>query len=328
MTMNKQEDKLLYHYCSNEVMINILKKKQLWMTDISHSNDFNELLLFFPDIYYAIEDIYNKSPFELIYKGKKDNQALNLLLRDVDYYINKSLQKGDITSFVVCFSEKGDLLSQWRGYANDAYGFSIGFSKNELNSFSKKECFNGRLSFHKVKYIDKDNADRIIIKHSNEMLQYIKTIRTEANNLFQSRELNEEQTEYMMVILLYGKIVTIMIDSLCYKWESYQEEHEWRLYFNSITKDEESLFGEESKLPEWNSFDKDLNNLRGKIDFYSTEECILPYYPILLSELSAKPIKQVLLGPKNKSYSQDIKLLFAKAKFQIPDVSKSTITYQ
>ena len=61
---------LLYHYCSNEVMINILKKKQLWMTDISHSNDYNELLLFFPDIYYVIEDLYNNSPFEMLYKGK------------------------------------------------------------------------------------------------------------------------------------------------------------------------------------------------------------------------------------------------------------------
>ena len=51
-------------------MINILKKKQLWMTDISHSNDYNELLLFFPDIYYVIEDLYNNSPFEMLYKGK------------------------------------------------------------------------------------------------------------------------------------------------------------------------------------------------------------------------------------------------------------------
>ena len=328
MTTKKHEDKLLYHYCSNEVMINILKKKQLWMTDISHSNDYNELFLFFPDIYYAIEDLYYNSPFEILYKGKIGYQALTLLLRDADYYINKSLQKGDITSFVVCFSEKGDLLSQWRGYANDAYGFSIGFSKNELNKFSKKECFNGRLSFHKVKYINKDNANKIIERHSNEILKYIKNIRIEVKKLFRLRDLNEEQTEFMMAILLYGKLATFMIDSLRYKWESYQEEHEWRLYFNSITKDEESLFGKESNLPEWSSFDNDLNNLRGKIDFYSTKECILPYYPIILSELSPKPVKQVLLGPKNTSYSQDIKLLFAKAKFQIPDVSKSTIAYR
>ncbi len=328
MSKKIHEDMLLYHYCSNEVLINILKNKQLWMTDISHSNDYNELRLFFPDIYYVIEDIYNNSPFEMCYKGKKDYQALNLLLRNVEDYINKSLRKGDITSFVVCFSEKGDLLSQWRGYANDAFGFSIGFSKNELTKYSKKECFNGRLSFHKVEYINKAKADKIIKKYSNEILRYIKNIRMKVKSLFRSRDLNEEQTEFMMVILLYGKIVTIMMNSLRYKWESYQEEYEWRLFFNSITKDEESLFVEESKLPEWSFFDKDLTNLRGKIDFYSTEECILPYYPIILSELSAKPIKQVLLGPKNMSYSQDIKLLFAKSKFQIPDVSKSTITYR
>ena len=328
MTKKIQKDMLLYHYCSNGVMINILKEKQLWMTDISHSNDYNELLLFFPDVYYAIEELYNISPFEFYYKGKTGCQAINLLLRNVDDSINKSLQIGDITSFVVCFSEKGDLLSQWRGYANDAYGFSIGFSKIELDNYSKKECFNGGLSFHKVEYINKDKADKIIKRHANVLLQYLKNIRIEAQKCFRKRKINEEQTEFMMFILLYGKIVTIMINSLRYKWESYKEEHEWRLYFNSITKDEESLFGEDSKLPEWSSFDKDLKNLRGKIDFYSTEECILPYYPITLSELSSKPIKQVYLGPKNTSYLRDVKLLFAKAKFQIPDISKSTITYR
>lgn len=28
-----------------------------------------------------------------------------------------------------CFSEDGDLLSQWRGYASDATGIAIGFSR-------------------------------------------------------------------------------------------------------------------------------------------------------------------------------------------------------
>lgn len=30
--------------------------------------------------------------------------------------------------YVCCFSEDGDMLSQWRGYANDGHGFSIGFN--------------------------------------------------------------------------------------------------------------------------------------------------------------------------------------------------------
>jgi hypothetical protein len=36
-----------------------------------------------------------------------------------------------------CLSEDGDLLSQWRGYADDATGVSIGFSKDYLKQFAE-----------------------------------------------------------------------------------------------------------------------------------------------------------------------------------------------
>ena len=35
-----------------------------------------------------------------------------------------------------CLSKKGDLLSQWRGYADDAFGVSIGFEKDYLKKLS------------------------------------------------------------------------------------------------------------------------------------------------------------------------------------------------
>jgi hypothetical protein len=38
----------------------------------------------------------------------------------------------DINIFVVCFCEKPDLLSQWRGYAGAGHGYSIGFDVASL----------------------------------------------------------------------------------------------------------------------------------------------------------------------------------------------------
>jgi hypothetical protein len=38
-----------------------------------------------------------------------------------------------------CLSEEGDLLSQWRGYAADATGFSIGFSKDSLMYLNRQK---------------------------------------------------------------------------------------------------------------------------------------------------------------------------------------------
>lgn len=38
-----------------------------------------------------------------------------------------------------CLSKEGDLLSQWRGYADDATGVSIGFSEDYLGQLAKAE---------------------------------------------------------------------------------------------------------------------------------------------------------------------------------------------
>lgn len=41
----------------------------------------------------------------------------------------KAFQSIEKPIFLISFSEKGDVLSQWRAYANDGAGVSIGFSK-------------------------------------------------------------------------------------------------------------------------------------------------------------------------------------------------------
>lgn len=326
MTNNRQEDKFLYHYCSNDVFFSILKNKQLWMSDISRSNDYNELRIFLPDIFYEIEDLYNAKPFELKYNDAIKNNALVDLLRDVDKYISRAQINGFLTSFVVCFSETEDSLSQWRGYANDGKGCSIGFSQSELEQYCKK--YQNRILFKKVQYIDPNDADRILINQAEELLEFIRKLRDEANNLFHGIDLTEEIINITMKLLLFGKIEDFILDSLQYKLKSFDEEKEWRMYFAGITKDEKTLFADQSDLPSWRQkFDKDMI-LHGKLCFYAKEDCIIPYYPIDLFELSDIPIKQLILGPKNKSYEQDIKLLLAKEKMGEVDIRKSSISYR
>ncbi len=54
-----------------------------------------------------------------------------------------------------CLSEDGDLLSQWRGFAADATGVSIGFSTNYLNWLSKA-CMRHDRSGFALKSIEYD----------------------------------------------------------------------------------------------------------------------------------------------------------------------------
>ena len=61
-------DKLVYHYCDNYKMANILSGKTLRMSDITKSNDYEEVKMFFPGILDAIAFLsyyFGKKPFSL-----------------------------------------------------------------------------------------------------------------------------------------------------------------------------------------------------------------------------------------------------------------------
>ena len=132
-----------------------------------------------------------------------------------------------------------------------------------------------------------------------------------------------------MKVLSFRLFEELLLDSLRYKWADFSEEKEWRMFFRSITKNEKILFANEKELPDWQvRFDKDYLTQHNKIEFFAKEDCIVPYFPLKLMNISSEPIKTVLIGPKNKSYIQDIKLLFAKEKLGKPDIQYSSISYR
>ena len=141
------QDMILYHYCDNKALESIIKNKQLWMTDISNSNDYNEVQLFNPQLFCDIEELYKNAPFELSFQNKVDFEALKDLLILINNCITRIFDNGYLTSFVSCLCEDGDVLSQWRGYANDGKGCSIGFSREELLRFCNNS--DGMIRFSK-----------------------------------------------------------------------------------------------------------------------------------------------------------------------------------
>ena len=160
---------LLYHYCDNKKMANVISGHTLRMSDITKSNDYEEIQLFYPYIMKAIEKEYKTNPFSLDYKGEKDYAALKKLLRITDKFINVEFNVGEMTSFVVCFCEEGDMLSQWRGYADGGKGGAIGFSLEELKEYCK--LYEGVITLAKVKYISREELQSVIVyKEINYLL--------------------------------------------------------------------------------------------------------------------------------------------------------------
>ena len=112
---------LIYHYCSMDTFNIIMKNKTLRLSDITKSNDSQEKLLIYNHLKKAMTNAF-KSLHLTIKPEDSDGVGsyLSTAKKDLDEVVHQK-------SLVICFSKAEDLLSQWRGYANDGRGFSIGF---------------------------------------------------------------------------------------------------------------------------------------------------------------------------------------------------------
>ena len=134
---------MLYHYCSAHAFKSIMDSKTIWLSDVGKSNDPTE----------------SKA---LLLKGKETHVESQ---KEIDELIDV------INGFIVwafCLSENGDLLSQWRGYANDGKGFSIGFDENKINdSLFEPACACG-MELAKMKY---SGEEKVHVGNSEEKLK-------------------------------------------------------------------------------------------------------------------------------------------------------------
>jgi hypothetical protein len=95
---------MLYHYCSNNTFLSIIKNKSVWLSDLTLSND-------------RLEGKWVRSL--LVERCEAESMhpvELERLLSAFDFGAERMGAAG------FCMSEDGDLLSQWRGYADDGAG--------------------------------------------------------------------------------------------------------------------------------------------------------------------------------------------------------------
>jgi hypothetical protein len=129
---------ILYHYCSNSTFLSIISGQNIRASEFSLSNDH-------------LEGKWSRNLLEqFCIERKMFPMTQNLLLEQFDSYL---LQYFFAVGF--CLSAQGDLLSQWRGYADDGRGVAIGFDSvffSELIESMPDRSRGFDLLFEKVKY--------------------------------------------------------------------------------------------------------------------------------------------------------------------------------
>ena len=119
MSVKVDKPSVIYHYCGLTAFAGIVKGKAIWLSDAYYMNDYSEHRLIIDKAIQRIEMAKAGGG------GCPSHDALLELIHGVP-----------IHPYICCFSMDGDLLSQWRAYADDGAGFAIGFSTNGI----EKRC--------------------------------------------------------------------------------------------------------------------------------------------------------------------------------------------
>lgn len=263
----------VYHYCNLNRFLSIVKHKQLWLVDLCKSNDRLERELIFDLFKFYLKLLRNNS------ENNSDNDVLKIA-EQAEKYI--PLFKQNDFSCGICFSSKNDLLSQWRGYADDGKGVSIGFNTaifddtlcGDPKTEYKCKCKFSKIEYDKVRELDR--IKKITSKYSYDL---------------------DEPLQKINSLLL---IADLWQEAMFFKHDSFAEESEYRFVVNDSKLNREealkTIYLDNCVIypREWFARDNDIISYR-KLDFSSCDN----------------PITSVTIGPKANVDTEDVKILLS-----------------
>jgi hypothetical protein len=132
----------LFHYTNYAGLIGIAKSQSLWLSDIHHLNDALEIEEFKRHILMQIEARSSaKKCIEATILGKTQESRDWSNLAAFRGWLIMRFGHSPFALFVGSLSEKGNLLSQWRGYSQFGKGISIGFNPSSIWKCSEQSSF-------------------------------------------------------------------------------------------------------------------------------------------------------------------------------------------
>jgi hypothetical protein len=166
------DDGVLYHYTTAEGLIGIVKSQALWATNAEFLNDAQELQFGRHELHDALVAAADKlSPPDD--ESGDANYSRATIMRSAAAHLfpgGPFAQRQFHVVHVACFCEKGDLLSQWRGYGA-AGGYAVGFRIPELRQVRPKEpgartgVIDTEVNLVQVRYGDgamRDTIDKVL----------------------------------------------------------------------------------------------------------------------------------------------------------------------
>ena len=232
----------IFHYTSNSVFLKICATKSLRLTHYKCLNDFKE------------GETEVKELQEFAQKSSKTKKRTD-----------DGLQSD---AYVMCFSEKPDMLSQWRAYGDGGHGVCIGFNLKKLRAALKLQSY---LFISRIQYDGEPHA-----AFATVLAGLKKVSQAQANRTAKSGEINFFHTAIKI--------------PLFHKAPEFSEEREWRI----VARGDRKTALSETTL---------LENIAEV--FFDRGAYVVPALDIHLPAF-IQAIETIVVGPKNTSIPEHI----------------------
>lgn len=254
------EEPYVYHYTTLSALLNILEKKQLWLSERNCMNDIND-----------------GSFVRTFVQGYITEQHCDNLLQN----FNESQRQ-----YIFSTSKEKDSIHQWQYYGSTGDEVCIEFNREELiktfgEPFLYENYYYGSI-FYTKDYTEESEEKEIIVRLIND---YIDTLPT----LFNLDELQEQNIQY--------KIVIEYLFSLIKQYGHHcEEEYRFTITEDAIKAKKQGLI-DLSKNKKLTKKQKDvLDDLTTK--FRTRDGLTIPY--IAMPFNPKKLISSIIIGPNKK----------------------------
>lgn len=212
-----------------------------------------------------------------------------------------------------CLSEDGDLLSQWRGFAANATGVSIGFSTEYLNWLSEASASHDRSGFtlKKIEYepsVHESCVDPVYLKIKDSMAAGAFKTLGRRSLLFDSRTDEEIQCDDSSIRSAHSKLfedtLQLLPELFRLKAHAFREEREWRALSYLVKGGEDDC------------------------SHRVVHDRVIPYRKIELIEFERHPIVEVILGPKHGTPTKVVEDFLKKQGYGVVSIKSSVASYR
>ncbi len=222
------EDLIIFHYTDLQGFKGIIENRELWFSHVTSLNDPQELL-------YGRNIIETEIDKKIL---SKKYILIKPYLREIKQYLDY-LASNIFDFYVSCYCFGGNLLSQWRSYADQGGGYSLGFRLDnniKFNIVQNAEDITDDIILRKIIYDPVDQkkiVETFLDKYLDVLLSEVNTIKS---------------AEKLLIVAHCLSILQELM--ICMKHPTFSEESEWRLIYvrKSNNPSEEINFREKENI--------------------------------------------------------------------------------